>query len=171
MFAKSKLVADRLIKARKPAPEAEPADPPTPLFEEQQAAIKPANARRPASEAEASPSPAPLLAPLQAQVNPSVISDAVIFVGNLISKGAIHIDGSARGTVEADAVTVGAAGSLDGKVSCRKLHVKGNLSGSAVCDDLIIDDAANVTASLTYKTLLVQRGAQVNGELFVTEGA
>ena len=154
MFAKSKLVADRLIKSRNPAPEAERSVAPVPLFDEAQAQAQ---------------GKAPLFEALQPQVKPSVISDAVRFVGDLISKGAIHIDGNAEGSVQAEAVTVGAGGSLNGKVSCGKLHVKGSFSGNAVCDDLIISDEANVTGSLTYKTLLVQRGAQVNGELFLVE--
>lgn len=103
----------------------------------------------------------------QEQERPSIISEAVCFVGEFTSRGAIHIDGSAKGSVEAETVIVGAGGSLDGKVSCRKLHVKGNFSGSVICDDLIIGEDASVKASLTYKTLLVQRGAHVDGEVLI----
>jgi cytoskeletal protein CcmA (bactofilin family) len=122
-------------------------------------------------QAVASSPPAPLIAVLEPQVKPSIISDAVCFVGELTSKGAIHIDGNAKGTVEAESVTVGTGGSLDGKVSCRKLHIKGKFSGSAICDDLIIGEEANVSASLTYKTLVVQRGAQLNAEVVILEDA
>jgi cytoskeletal protein CcmA (bactofilin family) len=107
----------------------------------------------------------------QEQEKPSIISDAVCFVGDFSSRGAIHIDGSAKGSVEAETVIVGAGGSLDGKVSCRKLHVKGNFSGSVICDDLIISEDAKVKASLTYKTLLVKRGAHVDGEVLIVEQA
>jgi cytoskeletal protein CcmA (bactofilin family) len=107
----------------------------------------------------------------QEQERPSVIGEAVCFVGDFTSKGAIRIDGDAKGTVQAESVTVSGTGSLDGRVSCRKLHVKGNFSGSVICDDLIISEAAHVKATLTYKTLLVQRGAHVDGEVLIVEQA
>jgi cytoskeletal protein CcmA (bactofilin family) len=146
MFGKSKLVADSpRVKTINPAPAAEPpAAPP--------------------------PAQAPVLGVLQPQIKPSVISDAVSFVGELTSKGPLHIDGSAKGTIRAESVTVGASGVLDGAVSCKKLHVKGNFSGSVICDELVIADEASVEGSLTYKSILVQRGAQVAGEFFVIEG-
>jgi len=105
------------------------------------------------------------------QERPSIIGKAVCFDGDFSSKGAIRIDGSAKGTVEAETVTVSGTGSLDGKVNCRRLHVKGSFSGSVICDDLIISEAAHVKASLTYKTLLVQRGAHVDGEVLIVEQA
>jgi cytoskeletal protein CcmA (bactofilin family) len=117
------------------------------------------------------PAPAPLFNALEPQIKPSIISDAVCFVGEFTSKGAIHIDGNAKGTVEAESVTIGASGSLDGKVSCRKLHIKGGFSGSATCDDLIIDHEAMVQASLTCRTLQVERGARVNGEVVIVQDA
>ena len=148
MFEKLKLVADRRVAERRVNTDI--------VFTEQTALPPP---------------PVPLLAALEPQIKPSIISDAVCFVGELTSKGAIHIDGNAKGTVQAESVTVGTAGSLDGKVSCRKLHVKGSFSGTAICDDLIIGGEANVQASLTYKTLQVERGAQVNGEVVIVQDA
>ena len=103
------------------------------------------------------------------EFKPSVISDAVHFVGEMRSKGAIHIDGDARGVIEAESVTVGAGGSLDGKVACRKLHVKGHLSGEVVCDELLITDAARVQGTLRYRTILMSRGTSVTGDLQVID--
>lgn len=161
MLGISKFVADRRWSDRRvngairDVPTEPPADPALLLSVMQEHEQE----RRPVQEQE----------PEQQQIRPSIISDAVCFVGDLTSKGAIHIDGSAKGTVEAETVTVGTGGSLDGKVSCRKLHVKGSFFGIAVCDELIIGEEASVKASLTYKTLLVQRGAQVDGEVFIVE--
>ncbi len=102
-------------------------------------------------------------------IKPSVISDAVSFVGEFTSKGALHIDGSAKGTIEAESVTVGSTGSLNGKVRCRKLHVRGSFAGSVFCDELIIADDARVEGEMTYRTILVQRGAHVVGEFFAVD--
>jgi len=100
-------------------------------------------------------------------IKPSIISDAVTFVGELSSRGALHIDGSATGTVDAESITVGVGGRLEGTARCSTLHVKGSFSGTAICDELIIAEEAHVEGSLTYKTILAQRGAHVTGELTV----
>jgi cytoskeletal protein CcmA (bactofilin family) len=110
------------------------------------------------------------LAGLEApSVKPSIISDAVSFVGEITSRGAIHIDGDARGTVTAESLTIGAGGALNGKVACRKLYIKGRFQGSAVCDELTITEEARVEGSLGYRTILMQKGAQVTGELLVID--
>jgi cytoskeletal protein CcmA (bactofilin family) len=110
----------------------------------------------------------PVLSIVQAPVvKPSIISDVVSFVGEFRSTGALHIDGNAKGTVEAESVTVGTGGSLEGTVRCKKLHVKGSLQGNVTCDELIISNEGQVAGALTYKTILVQRGARVAGEFSV----
>jgi len=105
----------------------------------------------------------------QSDLRPSVISDAVEFVGDLRSKGPLHVDGSAKGTFDAESVTVGSTGLVRGTVHCRKLHIKGRFQGKANCDELIITDEGQVEGSLTYKTILVQPGARVAGEFFLSE--
>ena len=116
------------------------------------------------------PAAAAKMAGLEApQVKPSIISDAVSFVGEITSRGAIHIDGDARGTITAESLTIGSGGSLNGKVACRKLHIKGRFQGSAVCDELTITDEARVEGSLGYRTILMQKGARVTGELSVID--
>ncbi len=143
MFGKSKLVAD-------PKPRAPSA---------------------PAPASSSAPAPverAPALGVLPAAIiKPSIISDAVNFIGDLRSEGALHIDGNAKGTIEADSVTVGTSGSLEGTVSCKKLHIKGNLAGNVTCDELVISHEAHVAGTLAYKTILIQRGARVVGEFCV----
>jgi len=102
-------------------------------------------------------------------IKPSIVSDAVVFVGDIASKGALHIDGSAKGTVTADSVTVGPGGELEGEVRCRKLHVKGRVNGSVICEELIVADAARVDGSMSYRTIQMHRGARVAGEMSIVE--
>jgi cytoskeletal protein CcmA (bactofilin family) len=129
-----------------------------------------AYAPAPAPRAPAPPVPAPRGGLQEPAIKPSIISDAVTFVGELSSKGALHIDGSATGTIEAESITVGPSGRLEGNVRCGTLHVKGRFSGTAVCDELIIAEAAWVEGSMTYRTILAQRGARVLGD-FAVAGA
>jgi cytoskeletal protein CcmA (bactofilin family) len=100
-------------------------------------------------------------------VKPSIISDAVDFVGDFRTKGALHIDGRAEGTIEAESITVGPTGSVEGTVHCGRLHVKGRFHGKVTCNDLIITDEAQVSGSMSYKTIIIQRGARVTGDFIV----
>lgn len=121
------------------------------------------------SQGSAAPAPTMVSGVREPAVKPSVISDAVTFVGELSSRGALHIDGNATGTIDAESITVGLGGRLDGQVRCGVLHVKGSFNGTAVCDDLIVAEQAQVEGSLTYRTILVARGSRVLGELTVAE--
>jgi cytoskeletal protein CcmA (bactofilin family) len=102
-------------------------------------------------------------------LKPSVISDVVDFVGQFKTKGALHIDGRAKGTIEAESITVGPTGSVDGTVHCVRLHVKGRFHGRVTCEDLIVNDEAYLSGSMSYKTIIIQRGAHVTGDFVVLE--
>jgi cytoskeletal protein CcmA (bactofilin family) len=154
MFGKSKISADV-------RPEFADARPLFPVSSEPPSAPASAPATVPVE-------PAAVLDVQQAPaIKPSIISDAVNFVGEFRSTGALHIDGNAKGTIEAESVTVGTGGSLEGTVSCKKLHVQGSLQGDVTCDELIISDEGQVAGALSYKTILVQRGARVAGKFSV----
>jgi len=129
--------------------------------------------RRHDAEPPESPAPPPIeRTPLprvlqEPVVKPSIITDSVNFVGDLRSIGPLHIDGQAKGTIEAESVTVGTVGAFDGTVNCKKLHIKGRLSGEINCDELIIGDEAQVKGSLSCKTIRIRRGARVAGDFAV----
>lgn len=96
---------------------------------------------------------------------PSVISEGFSLVGDITADGALHVEGQVRGTVKTNVVNIGQNGSVEGKVSCRSLQIKGTFLGEADCDELLIAGKARVTGRVTYKTLSVQRGAEIDGTL------
>lgn len=139
------------------------------MFAKSKVSNNPAAARAPAAQAPEEPAfldrrPAPPVL-VEPEIKPSVISDAVEFVGDLKSRGALHIDGRTQGTVQAESVTVGSSGSLQGTVRCSKLHVKGRLLGRAYCNELTVAREAVVEGELHFREILVQRGARVTGTL------
>jgi cytoskeletal protein CcmA (bactofilin family) len=105
----------------------------------------------------------------ESRIKPSVISDAVEFVGEFRTRGALHVDGSAEGAIDAESVTIGSTGTVQGTVHCGRLHIKGKFTGDAVCDDLLVATEATVAGSLTFRSILVQRGAHIAGDFFVRE--
>ena len=77
----------------------------------------------------------------------------------------LHVEGFIKGTVSTDVVNIGPRGAIEGQVTSKSLHVKGAFVGTAVCDELFIASKARVVGRITYRTVAIQRGALIEGEL------
>jgi len=98
-------------------------------------------------------------------LKPSIISEGFEFTGEIRSNGYLTIDGSVRGTLALHSIQIGVTGTLDGNVSCDTMNVKGNFSGSLDCRDLTIGSRAVVDGNISFKSITIQRGGVVKGEL------
>ncbi len=96
---------------------------------------------------------------------PSVISEGFSLQGDISAQGVLHVEGFIKGTVQTDVVNIGPRGAVEGQVRCKALHIKGAFVGTADCDELFIASKARVVGRVTYRTLAVQRGALVEGDL------
>jgi cytoskeletal protein CcmA (bactofilin family) len=107
---------------------------------------------------------------LQANVSkPSILSEDLYFKGELSAKGSIHVEGSLNGQVQVGELTIGSRGQVDGFVNCKILHIKGRFSGTATCEELTVTSSATVDGHVVYKTLAVQKGASITGELLLAK--
>ena len=100
---------------------------------------------------------------------PSILSEGFSFRGEITAKGAIHVEGALNGQIQVDELTIGARGQVEGVVTCSSLHIKGKFSGTATCDELIVTSSATVDGHVVYKTLSVQKGASIKGELLLVK--
>jgi len=100
---------------------------------------------------------------------PSILSEGFSFRGEIAAKGAIHVEGALNGQVQVDELTIGARGQVEGVVTCSSLHIKGKFSPTATCDELIVTSSAAVDGHVVYKTLSVQKGASIKGELLLVK--
>jgi cytoskeletal protein CcmA (bactofilin family) len=106
----------------------------------------------------------------QANVSkPSILSEGFYFKGELSAKGTIHVEGSLNGQVQVDELTIGSRGQVDGIVNCKNFHIKGRFSGTATCEELTVTSSATVDGHVVYKTLSVQKGASIKGELLLAK--
>lgn len=96
---------------------------------------------------------------------PSVISEGFLFVGEIRGKGPLTVDGSTEGIIEVGSLVIGVGGRSEGQISARSINVKGRLSGSVNCDELVIGGRAEVDGEVTYGSLTIQRGGTVRGDL------
>lgn len=98
-------------------------------------------------------------------MKPSIISEGFELIGDLISTGVVHVEGSVRGKLALSTITIGSKGVVEGTIQCETLHVKGRFSGTAHCRELTLSADATVDGQVYYSTLAVQRGAKISGEL------
>jgi cytoskeletal protein CcmA (bactofilin family) len=96
---------------------------------------------------------------------PTVVSEGASFDGNITTLGSVHIEGKFKGSIKAAKVTVSKLGSVNGKIDATTLNVFGHLKGDANCDNLSLSSEANISAKITYKSISIQPGAIIAGEL------
>ena len=106
-----------------------------------------------------------LAKPAGNNLKPSIISEGFEFIGEIRSSGYLTIDGTVRGTLSLHSIQIGVTGVLDGNVTCDTMNVKGNFSGSLDCRDLTIGSRAVVDGKVSFKSITIQRGGVVKGEL------
>ncbi len=103
--------------------------------------------------------------PANGNLKPSIISEGFEFIGEIRSSGYLTIDGTVRGTLALHSIQIGVSGVLDGNVTCDTMNVKGNFSGALDCRDLTIGSRALVDGKVSFKSITIQRGGVVKGEL------
>ena len=126
------------------------------------------NNNEPAAPA-AAPKPSMMDMISTAATKPSILSEGFSFRGEIAAKGAIHVEGALNGQIQVDELTIGARGQVEGVVTCSNLHIKGKFSGTATCNELIVTSSATVDGHVVYKTLSVQKGASIKGELLLVK--
>lgn len=85
-------------------------------------------------------------------------------VGNITCTGVVEVLGEVQGDVDAKGLVIGTDGRVTGKVRAEMVEVKGNLSGSASCLQAVLRSSAIATVQVTYETLVIESGAEVEGK-------
>lgn len=98
-------------------------------------------------------------------MKPSIISEGFELIGDLVSNGVVHVEGSVKGKLSLSTVTIGSKGSVEGTIECETLHIKGHFKGVAHCHDLSLSTDAEVDGQIHYSQMAVQRGGRLTGEL------
>lgn len=102
---------------------------------------------------------------------PSVIRAGLHLEGNIRTPNDIVLEGSVRGEVSANSITVAAGASLSGNVSAAVIVVDGVLEGVIRCIKLQINTTGSVSGEIHHSTLVVEAGAAIEGALFRSDRA
>lgn len=94
----------------------------------------------------------------------SIIASDVEIVGNLAAKVDLHIDGKIQGDVACGNLVQGASSVITGKVIAQSARLSGQVDGSIEAGDLIIEATARISGDVSYESLSIAPGGQVEGK-------
>ena len=98
-------------------------------------------------------------------LEPSIIREGFEFTGDMKAGGSLTVDGTIKGNLTVQTLSIGATGLVDGSVRADSVNVEGCLSGEIECKDLVVGSRAVVDGKLGYSTIAIQRGATIKGTL------
>ena len=102
---------------------------------------------------------------------PSIISEGSEFKGNIKTSGEIQIDGVLNGNVRAKQIVVGVNGNVRGNVTANFLRICGKIEGEIRAETLEIVSSASVKGNLYKKTISMEAGSKIIGNINELEGA
>ena len=96
---------------------------------------------------------------------PSIISEGSEFKGNIKTSGEIQIDGVLNGNVRAKQIVVGVNGNVRGNVTANFLRICGKIEGEIRAETLEIVSSATVKGNVFKKTISIESGSKVTGNI------
>jgi cytoskeletal protein CcmA (bactofilin family) len=96
---------------------------------------------------------------------PSFLGRNCTFEGHIICDGELHIDGTVRGTVQAETCVVDQAGVVNGSVTGNILHIRGRVLGPLQGSSVYIHAGAHVEGDVFNDTISIENGAYVYGSI------
>ncbi|MFI4973375.1 MAG: polymer-forming cytoskeletal protein [Caulobacterales bacterium] len=83
--------------------------------------------------------------------------------GNITGGGEIQIDGTIKGDVRVERVTVGDTGVVEGGIYAEAVEVRGKVSGSITAKQVRLYGACHVDGDITHEQLAMETGAFFQG--------
>lgn len=111
----------------------------------------------------AAPEPSrPATAP-RAQKAPSIIGPDMTLEGDIAGGGEIQVDGTIKGDVKVEHVTVGDGGVVEGGIYSEAVEVRGKVVGSITAKQVRLYGACHVDGDITHEQLAMETGAFFQG--------
>ena len=94
----------------------------------------------------------------------TVLGPDIAIDGDLAATADLHLDGRVDGDIKCAALVQGETSEIIGMVVAENAHVAGQIKGSIAADKLVILKTARIEGDVTYGTLSIEEGAQVEGK-------
>lgn len=118
------------------------------------------------------PNPSPVASAPSAsnrKASPSVLAADISVLGNIISEGAIDINGRIDGNVKCESVTIREQGQVRGDVVAEAAHIYGKIEGLLKAKHVVLYATAHVTGIIMHESLSIEDGAFIDGKLKRTD--
>lgn len=93
----------------------------------------------------------------------TTIGADTVLDGNISGGGEIVVDGTVKGDVRIDQVTVGSGGGVEGGIYAEVVEVRGRVMGSITAKQVRLYDACHVDGDITHEQLAMESGAFFQG--------
>jgi cytoskeletal protein CcmA (bactofilin family) len=110
------------------------------------------------------PQAMPTMARAAAKTGMSQIGSDLTVVGNLLSKGEVHIDGEIQGDVHAGNVVVGESARITGGLVADEVIVRGTVMGSIRGKRVVLQSSSKVEGDIFHSQLAIEQGAFFEGK-------
>lgn len=96
---------------------------------------------------------------------PSHLGRAVTVTGTVDLDGALNVEGTVKGRINATRVILGTESHVEGDVVAREVQVEGRFSGRIFALNVTVESSANVTGRIFHNTVSVAKGARIDGRM------
>jgi cytoskeletal protein CcmA (bactofilin family) len=93
----------------------------------------------------------------------SLIAQNVSLEGDLVSDGDVQLDGSVRGDLKLNHLTIGETGQVDGLITAETVEVRGRVSGAIAAKIVRLYATARVDGDITHAQIAIDAGAHFAG--------
>lgn len=95
----------------------------------------------------------------------SILGSDVTIRGDIEARVDLHIDGRVEGDIVCAALVQGAESHIKGHVNAKSARIAGKIEGSITTEELIVEGSARISGDVTYQTIAIATGGQVDGKL------
>ncbi|WP_340588184.1 polymer-forming cytoskeletal protein [Erythrobacter alti] len=93
----------------------------------------------------------------------SVIGPDVTIRGNIEATVDLHVDGRVIGDITCASLVQGESSRIEGEVKAESARLSGEVSGKIEARDLVVLKSAKIDGDVSYETLTIEQGANVDG--------
>jgi len=93
----------------------------------------------------------------------SVLGADLSIKGDLTATADLHIDGRVEGDIACAALVQGESSEIVGQIRARSARLAGTVRGSIEAGELVILRSARIHGDVSYDSLTIEQGAQVDG--------
>lgn len=96
---------------------------------------------------------------------PSIISQGLTIIGNMVSTGDMQIDGAVTGDIVGHKVTVGESARVDGDIQADEVMIRGMVNGRIRAKTVAFAHTARVTGDVIHAAMSMEAGARLDGHV------